>query len=79
MLHELLTGAKPFEADNPMAIIYQHAKAPVPRLPAASSWLQPCLDRLLAKVPADRYGSAAEAERALDAALEEAIRLECAA
>jgi tRNA A-37 threonylcarbamoyl transferase component Bud32/DNA-binding NarL/FixJ family response regulator len=79
VLHELLTGAKPFEADNPMAIIYQHAKAPVPRLPAASSWLQPCLDRLLAKAPADRYGSAAEAERALDAALEEAIRMECAA
>ncbi|MCC6171834.1 MAG: protein kinase, partial [Gammaproteobacteria bacterium] len=34
VLHELLTGTKPFDADNPMAIIYQHAKAPIPRLPA---------------------------------------------
>ena len=79
VLHELLTGAKPFDADNPMAIIYQHAKAPIPRLPPAQQWLQPLLDRLLAKRPGDRYPTARAAIDAIGRFVEEARRAELAA
>lgn len=74
VLHEMLTGAKPFDADNPMAIIYQHAKAPLPRLPPGLGPLQPLLDRLLAKQPAERFASAGEAQQALAAAADELQR-----
>ena len=33
MLYEMLTGKKPFDADNHMAILVHHAKAPIPKLP----------------------------------------------
>jgi serine/threonine protein kinase len=79
VLYELLTARKPFDADNPMAIIYQHAKAPVPRLPAAQQALQPLLDRLLAKRPEDRYASARSAIEAIERQLEDARRAELAA
>jgi hypothetical protein len=62
-----------------MAIIYQHAKRPPPGLPAPLEALQPLLDRLLAKQPAARFASAAEAEQALAAALDDARRAELAA
>jgi len=52
VLHEMLTGEKPYVADNPLAVIYHHANSPVPRLPQAASNLQPLLEALLAKRPA---------------------------
>ena len=51
MLYEMLTGRKPYTADNPMAIIYMHRNAPLPRLPEELADLQPLLDRLLGKRP----------------------------
>jgi tRNA A-37 threonylcarbamoyl transferase component Bud32/DNA-binding response OmpR family regulator len=68
VLYEMLTGNKPYNADSPMAIIYMHHTAPVARLPEELAELQPLIDRLLAKLPEDRFASAAEAVRALDAA-----------
>ena len=79
VLHELLTGRKPFDGDNPMAIIYQHAKAPLPRLPEALQPLQLLLNRLLAKRPDDRYRSASAAIDAIDECLQVARRAELAA
>jgi len=79
VLFEMLTARKPFDADNPMAIIYQHAKAPVPRLAPALQGLQPLVDRLLAKDPAHRPESAAVAIGAIEAVLEEVRRAELAA
>lgn len=58
MLYEMLTGRKPFDADNPMAVIFKHAKEPVPQLPEPLATLQPMFDRLLAKNPADRFADA---------------------
>src|SRR5690606_11121785 len=58
MLYEMLTGARPFVASSPMVVIYQHANAPRPRLPAQHAGLQPLLDRMLAVDPARRYQSA---------------------
>ena len=66
ILFEMLTGAKPYAAENPMAIVYMHRKTPVPRLPAEQSFLQPLIDRLLAKQPAQRFASSAEAATALE-------------
>lgn len=71
MLYEMLTGEKPYRADNPMAIVYKHRKEPVPQLPERFAALQPLAERLLAKVPADRFASAAEAAEALTRALGE--------
>lgn len=58
ILYEMLTGAKPYRADTPAGLVYQHVHAAVPRLPHRFAHHQPMLDRLLAKLPADRYDSA---------------------
>jgi serine/threonine protein kinase len=60
---ELLTGDKPFEADTAMGTIYQHAKAPVPRLPPKLAGYQELINRMLAKRAEDRLQSAAEIEQ----------------
>jgi serine/threonine protein kinase len=69
MLYEMLTGKKPFDADNHMAILVHHAKAPVPRLPERLGLLQPVIDGLLAKEPADRPANGADAARMINQAL----------
>jgi len=57
---EMLTGNKPFEGDTAMAVIVQHQQAPVPRMPAELSGFQPCIDKMMAKKPDDRFASVAE-------------------
>jgi eukaryotic-like serine/threonine-protein kinase len=57
---ELLTGRKPFRSDSAAGLVYQHLHAPAPRLPAALAPVQPIIDILLAKNPADRFNSAGE-------------------
>lgn len=66
VFYELLTGRKPFIADAPMAVIYMHGNAEIPRLPSGSARFQPVIDRLLAKQPEQRYQSASELLQALD-------------
>ncbi len=66
MLYEMLTARKPFDGETAMGIIYQHAKAPLPRLPEPLALLQPLLERLLAKDPSDRYASASDVLRAIE-------------
>jgi serine/threonine protein kinase len=58
ILHEMLTGRRPFTASSPMAVIYQHANAPRPRLEGPLRAWQPTLERMLAVDPARRYQSA---------------------
>ena len=79
ILFEMLAGRKPFIAENPMAIIYMHRKAPVPQLPEALAALQPLLQRLLAKEPADRFESARDAAAAIGQALAQLRARELAA
>jgi serine/threonine-protein kinase PpkA len=69
MLFEMLTGKKPFDADNHMAILVHHAKAPIPRLPERIAAVQPLIDTLMAKDAADRPANAEEAAKQIDAAL----------
>ena len=61
----MLTGEKPYRAENPMAIVYKHRKEPVPQLPAQFAAVQPVLERLMAKLPAERFGDARQAATAL--------------
>jgi len=79
ILFEMLTGHKPFVAENPMAIIYLHRKAPLPQLPEAQAHLQPLLLKLLAKEPADRFESAQQAAQAIGVTLAELKARELAA
>jgi serine/threonine protein kinase len=70
MLYEMLTGKKPFDAENHMAILVHHAKAPIPKLPERIASLQPLIDTLMAKDPANRPPTAAIAATLIDFALQ---------
>ncbi len=67
ILYEMLTGRRPFVADSPMAVIYQHTHAARPALVDAFDTIQPLLDRMLAVDPNDRFQSTAELVEAFDA------------
>ena len=73
MLVEMLTGKKPFTADDPLDIIKQHLGRVPPRLaeltPGDYGELEEVVARALAKSPADRYASAIALAEALDAAV----------
>jgi tRNA A-37 threonylcarbamoyl transferase component Bud32/DNA-binding NarL/FixJ family response regulator len=69
VLFEMLTGKKPFDAENHMAILVHHAKAPIPRLSERLALVQPVIDSLMAKDPADRPASADDAAKLIDVAL----------
>ena len=68
ILFEMLAREKPYTADNPMAVIYKHRKAPIPKLPQPVAMLQPVLEGLIAKQPDLRFASAGAALIALEAA-----------
>jgi serine/threonine protein kinase len=72
ILYEMLCGERPFTDPNPMAIIYKHRNQPVPRLAPANAAWQQVVDGLLAKLPDERYSTAAKAEAALRAAAQRA-------
>jgi beta-lactam-binding protein with PASTA domain/tRNA A-37 threonylcarbamoyl transferase component Bud32 len=70
VLYEMLTGELPFEAETPVALAVKHVNEP-PRPPQevnpeVPDELNAVVVRLLAKDPADRYGSAAELIRDLE-------------
>jgi len=71
VLFEMLAGAKPYTADNPMAVLYMHRNAPLPLLPESLASLQPLLDALLAQLPAERIADAVGAARRIEAARSE--------
>jgi serine/threonine-protein kinase PpkA len=60
ILYEMLTGQKPFTANTPAAVIYQHVHAEIPRLPLPLARYQRIIDKSMAKDPADRYQTARE-------------------
>ncbi|MGH8222519.1 MAG: protein kinase domain-containing protein, partial [Woeseiaceae bacterium] len=60
IFYEMLTGKKPYVADNAMGIIYKHSEAPVPILPHRLAQYQALLNMMMAKKPEDRLQSAAE-------------------
>ncbi len=72
ILYEMLCGERPFTDQNPMAIIYKHRHQPIPALPESAQRWQPLVESLLAKRPADRWDSAAVAEKTLRLAAQQA-------
>ena len=68
VLHEMLSGRKPFMGDTAIEVLQAHVSSPVPPLPAEHAALQPLVDRLLSKVPSQRFASAAELLAALPGA-----------
>jgi serine/threonine protein kinase len=71
VVYELFTGSPPFRGDTPVAtIVKQLQDAPDLGLSALPKALRPVLGRALAKSPGDRYASADEMGRALEAASE---------
>jgi serine/threonine protein kinase len=58
LLFEMLTGEKPYTGDSVDRLLRMHAESPVPRLPAGLDAFQPVIDRLMAKLPSERFFSA---------------------
>ena len=75
VVYELLTGEKPFAADNLAALHYfickRPAKPPSELNPALSETVNRVMERALAKLPEDRYASCSEFVGALSVALGE--------
>lgn len=65
VFHEMLTGYKPFQAEETFALALKHVNEPVPRLPEAVSQFQPLIDNLMAKEPDQRFANADEMIRAV--------------
>jgi serine/threonine-protein kinase PpkA len=66
VLHELLVGRVPYQADDSLAVGIMHITAPLPRLGEHLSDLQPLLDRMLAKDAAHRFQSGDEVVAAIE-------------
>ncbi|MDQ3590462.1 MAG: protein kinase, partial [Actinomycetota bacterium] len=64
VLYEMLTGRRPYEAEDPIATAMKHINDPAPHPreanPAVPEDVDALVVRLLAKAPEDRYASAAE-------------------
>jgi len=58
LFFEMLSGRRPFQADNAQALMYQHVNAPVPRLPSGLALYQPLVDKMMAKKKTDRFENA---------------------
>ena len=69
ILYQMLTGEKPYVGTTADEILEQHCNAPLPILPSELAACQPLLNRLLAKDPGQRFGSAREALEALQQVL----------
>jgi tRNA A-37 threonylcarbamoyl transferase component Bud32 len=72
MAYEMVVGTVPYSADTPLATLLAHLHKPLPlpreKNPKITSAVEAVLLRGLAKAPDDRFPSATEFVRALDAA-----------
>src|ERR1700719_2385492 len=58
--YEMLTGRKPYTGASAMEVIYKHKRAELPKIAPELASYDALLQRLLAKLPADRFQSAGE-------------------
>ena len=77
VLFEMLTGDRPFVAEETLALLGMHRAAPIPRLANCvpdgtelPDGVQEVIDTAMAKAPDDRYQSAIDFARALEAVLD---------
>lgn len=60
MMFEMLAGTPPYDASDPFSIALMHVTHPVPQLPPKVAWLQPLIDRMMAKMPDARFSTGDE-------------------
>lgn len=63
VFYQLLTGELPYQASDSLAIGIMHMTAPLPQVPREYGFLQPLLQRMMAKKPEERVQSGAEVVR----------------
>jgi serine/threonine-protein kinase len=72
VLYQLIGGRPPFDGNTPLGVVLQHLQEPPPPLQPLRANLPPeveaVVQRALAKRPADRFASAGELARAIEAA-----------
>ena len=77
VLYEMLAGEPPFSAPTPQALAAKHLHAPAPRIEVTRATvprvIAEALDRAMAKVPADRFGTAQEFARVLAGVRQDAL------
>ncbi len=75
MLYEMATGRVPYKAETPMAVVVKHINDPMPLPRQVNPALPEAVERVilkaLAKEPEDRYATAGDMVRALQAAIPE--------
>lgn len=69
-LYHLVAGVPPYQAENPVDVLVQHASSPIPHLPDSLQTYPPflteVLSRMMAKDPKDRYASYTDLIRDLE-------------
>ncbi|MBY4596749.1 serine/threonine protein kinase [bacterium BD-1] len=66
VLYEMLVGTPPYQASDAFTVALMHVTHPVPVLPEPYTWLQPLIDGLMAKEPAQRFNTGAAFVEALN-------------
>lgn len=74
ILYQMLSGRRPFEADNPIGLLHRHVCQPTPRLPPLSAELnhtalQILVDKAMAKEPDQRYQTARQLQHDIELVL----------
>ena len=71
--YEVITGARPFTAESPVALLLQHVHdpLPVPADPSSSRWMD-AIYKATAKTPEDRWPTAASFVDALESSIDAA-------
>ncbi|MCB8918027.1 MAG: protein kinase [Ardenticatenaceae bacterium] len=73
VLFQMLTGAIPFDAPTPAALLHQHAYAPIPSVTTLNRTLSPACDQVIQKAMSKEKGDRYATAGLLSAALEQAI------
>jgi len=73
VFYEMLTGAPPYLGKDPLATAQRHVQDPVPVLPEGLAFLQPVLNRLMAKQPTHRFQDAEALIQVLEQTLRERL------
>jgi tRNA A-37 threonylcarbamoyl transferase component Bud32 len=84
MLFEMLTGRKPFLADDPLQVVRKHLLEPPPTMHAVEprvdfGELEAVVAKALAKSPGERYESAVEMSKAVEVAAAKHVKTSAAA
>jgi serine/threonine-protein kinase PpkA len=66
LFYEMLLGMPPYAGEDAQATALKHVHEPIPELPEILAFLQPILNRLLAKDPGERFRDAYEFVQSLE-------------